>query len=60
MSILDDIIRAAMRGRYPEVMPPVLKFDKKKGKEYLAKELGPEAKQVKLSLIHISEPTRPY
>jgi len=47
MSILDDIIRAAMRGRYPEVMPPVLKFDKKKGKEYLAKELGPEAKQVK-------------
>jgi hypothetical protein len=29
--------------RYPEVVPPVTAFDKKKGKEYLAKDLSPEA-----------------
>ena len=29
--------------RYPEVAPPVTAFDKKTGKEYLAKDLSPEA-----------------
>lgn len=47
MGVLDTIIKGAMKMRYPEVMPPVLKFDKKKNAEYLAKELGSEAKQVK-------------
>lgn len=33
--------------RYPEVAPPVMAIDKTTGKEYLAKELSPEALQVK-------------
>jgi len=32
-----------MRSEYPEVLPPVLKMDKKKGTEYLSKQLSPEA-----------------
>jgi len=47
MNLLDDIIKFALRQRYPEVTPPVTKFDKKKGKEYLAKSESPEAKAVK-------------
>ena len=47
MNLLDDVIKFALRQRYPEVTPPVMKFDKKKGKEYLAKSESPEAKAVK-------------
>jgi hypothetical protein len=46
-NLLDDIIKFALRQRYPNVTPPVTKFDKKKDKEYLAKSESPEAKAVK-------------
>ena len=32
-----------MRSQYPDVLPPVLKVDKKKGTEYLSKQNSPEA-----------------
>lgn len=35
-----------MRTQYPDRLPPVLAFDKQKQKEYLAKQLSPEAKLV--------------
>lgn len=35
-----------MRTQYPDRLPPVLAFDKVKQKEYLAKQLSPEAKAV--------------
>lgn len=47
MGVLDDIIKFALRQRYPDVTPPVIKFDTKKNKEYLAKSESPEAKAVK-------------
>lgn len=47
MSILDDLLRQALRMRYPDTLPPVLAIDKSKGgKEYLAKNLSDEAKKL--------------
>lgn len=45
MAVLDDFIKLALQGRYPEVMPPIMKTDK--GKTFAAKQLSAEANQVK-------------
>ena len=37
---------AALADRYPNMIPGVMKMDKKKGEEYLAKALSPEEKQL--------------
>lgn len=47
--LVGDAVKKALANladRYPNMIPGVMKFDKKKGEEYLAKALSPEEKQL--------------
>ena len=54
-SILDDVLRFALRGRYPQVVPPVQAIDKTTGKVFSQKVPSPEQKALTKEMAKIQK-----